>query len=76
MSTHDFERIVGLVSKDTKKGAEIVAKLFYRILRKNGYTEGQIINISATLLDCLTKSFKGYKKKVEETSTEGQKGKE
>ena len=58
MSTHDFERIVGLVSKDTKKGAEIVAKLFYRILRKNGYSEGQIINISATLLDCLTKSFK------------------
>ena len=37
MSTHDFERIVGLVSKDTKKGSEIVAKLFYRILRKNGY---------------------------------------
>ena len=75
MSTHDFERIVGLVSKDTKKGAEIVAKLFYRILRKNGYTEGQIINISATLLDCLTKSFKGYKKKVEETAAEDQKGK-
>ncbi|MCP3678438.1 MAG: hypothetical protein GY721_12880 [Deltaproteobacteria bacterium] len=73
MSSHDFERIVGLVSKDTKKGSEIVAKLFYRILRKNGFTEGQIINISATLLDCLTKSFKGYKKKVEETSTEDKK---
>ncbi len=75
MSTHDFERIVGLVSKDTKKGSEIVAKLFYRILRKNGFTEGQIINVSATLLDCLTKSFKGYKKKVEETSGEVQKEK-
>ncbi|MFQ5328589.1 MAG: hypothetical protein ACE5D4_01195 [Thermodesulfobacteriota bacterium] len=74
MSSHDFERIVGLVAKDSKKGSEIVAKLFYRILRKNGFTEGQIINISATLLECLTKSFKGYKKKVEETSTEGKKG--
>lgn len=76
MSTHDFERIVGLVSKDTKKGAEIVAKLFYRILRKNGYSEKQIISISTTLLDCLTKSFKGYRKKVEGTSAEGKKGKE
>jgi len=75
LSSHDFERIVSLVSKDTRKGSEIVAKLFYRILRKNGFTEGQIIKISATLLDCLTKSFKGYKEKVEETATETQKGK-
>jgi len=70
MSTHDFERIVGLVSKDTSKGAAIVAKLFYRILRKNGYTEGQIISISANLIDCLTKSLKGYEKKMAKSAKE------
>ena len=68
MSTHDFEKIVALVSKDTSKGAAIVAKLFYRILRKNGYTEGQIITISANLIDCLTKSLKGYEKKMAKTA--------
>ncbi len=65
MDAPDFEKIVGLVSEDTERGSEIVAKLFYRILKKNGYSEEQIIGIAANMIGYLTKSLKGYERKVE-----------
>ena len=75
LNTYDFERIVNLSSKDTEKGAERVARVFYRILRRNNFSKQQIIDIATNLITCLTKSLKSYeewvetkKKRVEEGS--------
>lgn len=61
----NFERVIKLAAKDTDKGARVVAKMFYQILRRNGFTEDKIISISTNILNCLTESLKGYEKKIE-----------
>ena len=58
MSHSSLERIIGLAAKDSKKGARVAAKVFYRILRKNGFMDNQIINIATNILSCLTESLK------------------
>ncbi len=63
MGNLDFEGMVILASQDTEKGAEIVAKAFYRILRKNSFSENQIISIASNIISYLTESLKGYEKK-------------
>ncbi len=40
----NFEKIIDLAAKDTKKGARVVAKVFYRILRKKDFSDNQIID--------------------------------
>ncbi len=70
MNNSHFERIINLAARDTKKGSRIVAKKFYRILRKNGFSENQIIAIATNILNCLIESLKGYEKKVEKTRRE------
>ena len=65
MSNSHLEKVISLASKDSEKGARVVAKLFYRALRKNGFTENQVINIATNILNCLTESLKGYEKKLE-----------
>ena len=65
MNNLKFDRVIGLAAKDTKKGARVAAKVFYRILRKKGFSENQIIDIATNIIDCLTVSLKGYKKKIE-----------
>lgn len=62
-----FDRIINLAARDTTKGARIVAKVFYRILRKKGFSKNQIIDIATNILSCLTESLKGYEQKVENT---------
>ena len=61
----NLEKIIHIASKDSKRGSRVVAKVFYRILRKNGFTENQIIDIATNILNCLTESLKGYEKKIE-----------
>lgn len=69
MNYGSLEKIIDLAAKDTRKGARVVAKAFYRILRKKGFTENQIIDISTNVLNCLVGSLQGYEKKIEsETS--------
>lgn len=60
-----FEKIVDLAAHDTKKGARIVAKVFYKILRKKGFSENQIIDIATNMLNCLINSLNGCEKKFE-----------
>lgn len=60
-----FDRVISLAAHDTKKGARVAAKVFYRILRKKGFSENQIIDIAANIIDCLTVSLKGYEKKID-----------
>lgn len=65
MKNGSFERIINLAAKDSQKGARVVAKAFYRILRKKGFSENQIIDISTNVLNCLIESLQGYEKKIE-----------
>ena len=65
MDNSNFEKIIDLAAKDTKKGARVVAKFFYRILRKKDFSENQIIDISTNILNCLVESLQGYEKKIE-----------
>jgi hypothetical protein len=67
MNNSNFEKIINLAANDTKKGARIVAKVFYRILRKNGFSENQVIDIATNILNCLTESLEGYEKKMKNT---------
>ena len=65
MNNTYFEKTVNIAAKDTKKGARVVAKVFYRILRKKGFSDNQIIDIATNILNCLIDSLKGYEKKME-----------
>lgn len=65
MNSLKFEKIINLAANETEKGARVVAKAFYRILRKKGFSENQIINISTNILNCLVESLRGYEKKIE-----------
>jgi hypothetical protein len=65
---HSIEKIIYLVSKDPEKGSEYVAKTFYKILRKNSFSDRQIINIATNILGCLIESLEGYDKKVQKES--------
>jgi hypothetical protein len=64
MTNSDFERIINIASKDTKKGSEIVARLFYRILKRNDFSQEQIISIATNIISCLTRSLKSYENKI------------
>jgi hypothetical protein len=67
MGNYNFERVINLAAKDTKKGARVTAKVFYRMLRKNGFTENQVIDIATNILNCLTESLMGYEERVEKS---------
>ena len=65
MNTLNLEKIIDLAAKDTEKGSRVVAKVFYRLLRKKDFSENQIIDISTNVLNCLVESLQGYEKKIE-----------
>ena len=73
MNNSDLERIVNIASKDTKKGSEIIARVFYRILRRNNFSQEQIIDIATNIISCLTRSLNSYEKKINTESTRKQK---
>ncbi len=72
MNTTQFENIVNLAAKDSKMGARVVAKAFYRILRKKGFSKNQIIDISTNILNCLVESLSGYEEKIENVTDKRQ----
>lgn len=59
-----FDDYVKLAANNTEKAAEIVAKSFYKILRKNGFDDTQIMNVANNILDCLIRSLEGYEEKT------------
>ena len=73
MNNSDLEKIVNIASKDTKKGSEIIARVFYRILRRNNFSQEQIIDIATNIISCLTRSLNSYEKKINTESTRKQK---
>jgi len=64
MNNSDFEKIINIASKDTKKGSEIVARFFYRILKRNDFSQEQIIEIATNIISCLNRSLKSYENKI------------
>jgi hypothetical protein len=58
-----FDEYVKLAANNTEKAAKIVAKSFYKILRKNGFDDAQIVNVANNILDCLIHSLEGYEQK-------------
>jgi hypothetical protein len=68
MNNTELERVINLAAKDTKKGERVVAKVFYRILRKRGFSENQIINIATNILNCLIDNIKVNEKKIDNGS--------
>jgi hypothetical protein len=59
-----FDEYVDDAIKNTDHASELIARSFYKILRKNGFTNSQIINTANNILDCLIKSLDGYKDKI------------
>ncbi len=67
MSTYGkFDVYVKLAINDSEKASEIVAKSFYKILRKNGFTDAQIINVANSILDCLIQTLDSYRERAGE----------
>ncbi len=58
-----FDDYVGLAVRDAERASEIVAKSFYKILRKNGFTDSQIINVANNILDCLIHTLDSYEER-------------
>lgn len=58
-----FEDIVRIASRDTEKASRIISKSFYKVLRRNGFTDDQIISVASDILGCLIESLEGYKEK-------------
>ena len=65
MNSSSIERVIYLATKDPKRGARVVAKVFYKILRRQGYSDNQIIDITTNILSCLITKINGCEKKVE-----------
>jgi len=71
-----FDEYVEDAVNNTDHASELIARSFYKILRKNGFSDSNIINTANHILDCLIKSLDGYKEKVgvpsdAETTAEG-----
>ena len=47
-------------SIEVEKAAELIGRTFYRMLRKRGFSENQIITVAANIISCLTDSLKEY----------------
>ena len=59
-----FDEYVEYAINNTDRASELIARSFYKILRKNGFTNAQIMNTANNILDCLIKSLDGYKEKI------------
>ena len=55
---------IEIPSDDSAKAARILARTFYKELRKNDFSDNQIIQVATELISCLHTSLEGYKKKV------------
>lgn len=58
-----MDRVIHLAAENPERAARIVAKSFYKVLRKNEFTDDQIIAVANNILECLIESLAGYKKK-------------
>ncbi len=55
---------VDSLTEDMEKVSILVARAFFRELRRHHFTDGQVIRVASEIIDCLNKSLEGYKDKV------------
>jgi hypothetical protein len=55
---------VDSLAEDLGKVSVLVARAFFRELRRHNFTDGQVIRVASEIIDCLNKSLEGYKDKV------------
>jgi len=63
-----FDEYVKMAVNSSKDASEVVAISFYKILRKNGFNDNQIINVANNILDCLIRTLESYKERTAETA--------
>ncbi len=64
-----MQKIVSKVPEEgAAKAAAIVARSFYREMKKSGFSDNQVINVATELISCLNKSLKGYQERKQEES--------
>ena len=68
-SCETLERIVEISASDQERAARLVARSFYKILRGNGFTRNQVINVAEHLLDGLIGEMKDSAEGNEEVET-------
>ena len=42
----------------------LVARAFFRELRRQNFSDSQVVRVASELIDCLNKSLEGYKDKI------------
>ena len=60
---NQMDKIIHLAAADAEKAARIVARSFFKVLKKNGFSDDQIIAVASSILDCLIQSLDGYMQK-------------
>ena len=60
----DLKEHIKVYARYPDKAAKIIAKTFYRELRKYGFSHQQIILVADEIIGNLVDSLKGYKKKI------------
>lgn len=60
---NQMDKIIQLAAKNAEQASRLIARSFYKVLRKNGFSDDQIIAVANNILDCLIESLDGYKNK-------------
>ena len=60
---NQMDKVIQLAVVDPERAARVVARSFYKVLRRNGFSDDQIIAVANNILDCLLESLDGYKQK-------------
>ncbi len=69
MTSHGkFDEYVKMAVNSSKDASQVVAISFYKILRKNGFNDNQIINVANNILDCLIRTLESYKERTAEAA--------
>jgi len=64
-----LDRMLQMSAGDREKTGRIVARSFYNILRRNGFTQAQIMDVAGQLLDGVIKDMKVNGKDRDETAS-------
>jgi hypothetical protein len=66
---------VASLAQHPEKVSILVARAFFRELRRHNFTDSQVVRVASELIDCLNKSLEGYKDKIaKEKGVEGEEG--
>ncbi len=58
------------LAEQPEKVSILVARAFFRELRRQKFTDSQVVRVASELIDCLNKSLEGYKDKISREGAE------